>query len=239
MFAKLANLLAMHLLYWVVRGFYASYSYVQIAEENRDLAVKKSPFGSYALSFWHEHVIMGSLSQIGRKTRAIASRSGGGRMIGFVLEKLGHKVIYGSQNKNGRDKGGRAALIALLKEIKSGFPVAFTVDGSVGPRRYCKRGIIELSRSTGAPILPMAAVSSKYWEFNTWDRLKLPKPFAKVYVYYGKPIIVPPETPKKELELWQKKLADAMNESERLAAEELKKQQGITIPLPQISEVEP
>jgi lysophospholipid acyltransferase (LPLAT)-like uncharacterized protein len=201
----------MYLGYGILRLFYGSYRYLHLNEQARDRAERIHPKGAYILALWHEYVIYVVFSQKGRPFRPIASRSGGGRFIGFVCEKFGYKVIYGSQDRAGRDKGGKAALFALFRELNKGFPAAITVDGSVGPRRKTKQGIIELARKTGAPIVPISAHASRCWEFPTWDRLKLPQPFARLSLYYGDPIVIPSNLNVDDIATYQDQIDNAID----------------------------
>jgi lysophospholipid acyltransferase (LPLAT)-like uncharacterized protein len=40
-------------------------------------------------------------------------------------------------------------------------------------------------------IVPGCGVAQRYWEFNSWDRFKIPKPFSRIKIIYGDPIVVP------------------------------------------------
>jgi lysophospholipid acyltransferase (LPLAT)-like uncharacterized protein len=51
-----------------------------------------------------------------------------------------------------------------------------------------QRGIVEIARLTGLPILPAAASTSRGGERNTWDRLLVPYPFGRTVVRWGEPI---------------------------------------------------
>ena len=48
-----------------------------------------------------------------------------------------------------------------------------------------------MASKSGAPILPMAVAADRYWAFRSWDRTLLPKPFARLDLWYGDPMIVP------------------------------------------------
>lgn len=157
-----------------------------IGQEHCDLARQRSPFKSYILVTWHEHLICSAIAHIGKSSLSpIASRSSSGRIIGRTLTWFGHKIVYGSQNRGGRDKGGIAARNELIKNIQLGYSPVITVDGSVGPRRFCKPGAIDLSAKTGTHILPSATIVSHYWQLDTWDKLQIPKPFSKIILSYG------------------------------------------------------
>ena len=45
--------------------------------------------------------------------------------------------------------------------LKGGFDVAITPDGPKGPRFQVKKGIVELARLTGRPIVPLTYGADK------------------------------------------------------------------------------
>ena len=68
--------------------------------------------------------------------------------------------------------------------------MAFTVDGPRGPRYVAKSGPVMLAKKTGNPILPFVIECSSYWQIKSWDRLQIPRPFARAKVIYAEPIFV-------------------------------------------------
>lgn len=54
-------------------------------------------------------------------------------------------------------------------------------------------GVIAASRATGRPILPISGSPSACWQFSSWDRFTLPKPFSRVIIGYAEPLTVPKE----------------------------------------------
>lgn len=71
-----------------------------------------------------------------------------------------------------------------------GLPGAVTVDGPKGPAKKVKPGIIVMAQKANIPIVPYAPLARSFWEFNSWDKFRLPKPFSLIDVYYGEPIDV-------------------------------------------------
>ena len=90
-----------------------------------------------------------------------------------------------------------------------------TVDGPKGPRQKCKIGIVLMAQETGAPILPVVGLASSYWEFNSWDRFKVPRPFSKIKMIYGEPILVPANSTPEQLESISEQVTHALKELER------------------------
>ncbi|NKI17921.1 DUF374 domain-containing protein [Spongiibacter sp. KMU-166] len=105
----------------------------------------------------------------------IASQNHFGYSIGKAMEKYGYEVALGSPSRGGRD-----AFFQLLRAAREGRTVAFTVDGSRGPRHEMKAGAIMLARKAKMPLY-LARTEVKGWRVeSTWDKFKIPYPGAKV-----------------------------------------------------------
>ncbi len=131
---------------------------------------------------------------------ALSSRSKDGDYAAYVSEKMGFVAVRGSSKKKGVDKGGKEVLQEYITKLGEGISGGLTVDGPKGPRQKCKIGAVLMSFESGAPILPVIGLANSYWEFNSWDRFKLPRPFAKIHMIYGAPIIISPESTPEDLE---------------------------------------
>ena len=205
-------------LYFVLRVLSWTYRFKVSGRGHLEAVPQHHPLGSYILVFWHEHILTPLFFFEGAPFAVIISDSRDGQLIAFQTKKFGYDVIHGSQNREGKDKGGLRALIRMINTIREGKPVAITVDGSVGPRRYVKAGVLELARKTGAGILPISCASSRYWCLNTWDQFKIPKPFSTISVQFGEPFFVAREQDAEELAQLQASIADALNVNEEKAA---------------------
>ena len=201
-------------IYLITRLLFSTY---RIQHVDREYNFVPRDGNKLVAALWHEHLFMGISSEMGSPLAPIASKNSGGRMIGYVLSKLGFDTVYGSANRNGKDKGGFRALRELTRRMRAGKIPAFAVDGSIGPRREVKQGVAYLAQTTGAKVVPVGCVADRYWEFNTWDRLKLPKPFARIYTVYGTPIAIDKSTDAKDMTLYQDKIKRRINACEALA----------------------
>jgi lysophospholipid acyltransferase (LPLAT)-like uncharacterized protein len=200
--------------YFLFKLLYLSCRIKYLDEHGKQIPIPQSLDSSCLVSVWHEQVVLIVLTQKGIPFRPMISRSSHGRFIGYICSKFGYFPLYGSENRNGKDKGGASALFGALKALKKGKPVALTVDGSTGPRRYVKQGIIDLARKTQSPIVPVACYSDSFWELNTWDRLKIPKPFSSITVKYGAAINISKDTEKEAFEGIQAQLGNNMDSLE-------------------------
>jgi hypothetical protein len=81
---------------------------------------------------------------------------------------------------------GLREMIRTLKQ-SAAIPV-ITPDGPRGPRYSIKGGVVLAAKGSNALIIPMSWSATRYWEFKTWDRLRLPKPFSTLHVAFGKPV---------------------------------------------------
>lgn len=82
-------------------------------------------------------------------------------------------------------------LIEALKEKNE--IIIITPDGPRGPRCVVKPGIVLAARETGAHIFPFSWEATRFWQLNTWDQMKIPKPFTTIEVTFGEPIVISKE----------------------------------------------
>ena len=116
------------------------------------------------------------------KVKTMISQSKDGEIISKVYALFGVESIRGSSSK-----GATKALISTIKEIKSGCDVALTPDGPRGPRFSIADGVIAIAQKSGAKIVVLNSQPSKYWQFKSWDKFILPKPFGKINFYMSEP----------------------------------------------------
>lgn len=95
-----------------------------------------------------------------------------------VCAKFGLRSLRGSTSK-----GGIKALIESFKLLREGYDVALSPDGPKGPYHSISDGIIAMSQKTGKQIVPIRVVYSRYWEFKSWDKFRIPKPFSRIDYY--------------------------------------------------------
>ncbi|MBK9315201.1 MAG: DUF374 domain-containing protein [Acidobacteria bacterium] len=122
---------------------------------------------------------------------------------------------YGAARKF--DAGARSALIQMIRSVKAGRSAAFTVDGPRGPIYEAKPGALLLAAKSGAAILPFSISLDRCWRLPSWDRIEIPKPFARVFVVIGERFQVDdPDDPQQQQRL-QSALEALRDESDRLA----------------------
>jgi hypothetical protein len=157
---------------------------------------------------WHDRIFLGTYFLRGSGIVFLTSQSFDGEYIARFLQRFGFGVIRGSSTR-----GGARGLAQMVRGMKRGLAMGFTVDGPKGPRYIAKPGPILLAKKTASPILPFLIEPSKYWTVNSWDRLQIPRPFARAKVLAGKMIEVEPGIPDDEA---QRKLSELQQRLDEL-----------------------
>jgi len=169
-----------------VRALWATYRVQLVGEEHAGLLDQEAR--PVILGWWHDQsLVLGYYLQCVAKKRArfiyLVSPSVDGDPVSMALERHGGHVIRGSATRS-----GIKSLRSMYRVMNQtgGCPVIIP-DGPQGPARECKPGAIMLSQLSGVPILPVACSISRSWRLDTWDRLHVPRPFAKVAIAFGEP----------------------------------------------------
>ena len=168
--------------------------------------------GGFVMALWHQNLLAALLAETGRRSfSTMISRSRDGDAIAHVVVKLGHHPARGSSRRGQRDKGGREARDEMVEKLRARYPGAVTVDGPQGPAYEVKFGVIDMAVKAGVPIVPYFVIASRYWSLRSWDRLRLPKPFARIDVYYAEPIPVPAATAREDYPALQARIKTALD----------------------------
>lgn len=112
----------------------------------------------------------------------LVSKSKDGDIMANAIKTIGYKAIRGSSSR-----GAVAGLIAAIKSVREGYKFSMAVDGPRGPIYKVKEGMSQISKKTGHDIAPFHANPSKFWLFKkAWNQAKLPKPFSRIDIVFGK-----------------------------------------------------
>jgi lysophospholipid acyltransferase (LPLAT)-like uncharacterized protein len=138
------------------------------------------------MAFWHGRILPATFYFRGRGIVVITSRNFDGEWIARIIERFGYGTARGSTSR-----GGPQALRELVRALRAGLPVGFTLDGPRGPARRAQPGALWLAGATGHPVLPFHLEAARAWAARSWDRTQIPKPFSTVVLVVGEPIHVP------------------------------------------------
>jgi lysophospholipid acyltransferase (LPLAT)-like uncharacterized protein len=152
-----------------------------VGEEH--LAGMRRGGGGFVFALWHCTLLPLLWWHRRQDVTLLVSRHADGALLTDSATRLGYRVVRGSSTR-----GGATALRAMTRVLASGATVAVTPDGPVGPARVAKPGAVVAARQAQVPILPVAAAASAVWKLRSWDRLLVPRPFARIRVAYGPPL---------------------------------------------------
>ncbi len=138
---------------------------------------------------WHGELLMlPYLYKRYRKTphaKVLISSHFDGLLISKTIEYFGLGTIAGSTNRN-----AAKVLIQGIKALKDGYDIGITPDGPKGPRHQVADGIIAMAQKTNTKIVLIRMLPTKFWQFNSWDKFTVPKPFGTLKYYATLPIDV-------------------------------------------------
>jgi len=143
----------------------------------------------YVLLSWHDALLPLLWRHRDRAITMVVSEASEGRYLAAYARRLGYRVAFGSSTR-----GGVRAALGAIRALRGGGSAAFTPDGPRGPRRSFKGGVLRAARLGGAYVVPLHAGAERAWRLRSWDRLLVPRPFARVRIAYGAPFLVGPGT---------------------------------------------
>lgn len=104
---------------------------------------------------------------------------------------MGLTVVRGAPGERSRE-----SLVRLVEALKCGKSAVLAADGPAGPAFRVKPGCIELARTAGVPIIPVAYRSRKgRSNLQRWDQLYRVGKFDQIEVWYGRPIVLDASEP--------------------------------------------
>ena len=137
------------------------------------------------MAFWHGRILPATFYFRRRGIVVITSENFDGEWIARIIERFGYGTARGSTSR-----GGKKAMLQLVRDMKAGRAAGFTLDGPRGPARVAQAGAVWLAGATGNPLLPFHLEASSHWSLRSWDRTQIPKPFSTVALVVGEPIEV-------------------------------------------------
>ncbi len=108
------------------------------------------------VAFWHGRLLMMPYASYREGMTVLVSLHRDGELIARTIGHFGIRAVRGSTSR-----GSLGGLKGLLKAIKDGRDIAITPDGPRGPLFRAQRGIIDIAKKTGLPIIPLAFSASK------------------------------------------------------------------------------
>jgi hypothetical protein len=162
-------------------------------------------------AIWHTTGLVAAGVYRDRGVHVAVSQSRDGGHIDSVLRSLG----FGASPRGSSSRGASRMLLGSLRHLEAGGVVAILVDGPRGPAGVAKSGVISGARLAGVPVLPVVFAARPCLRFASWDRMRLPLPFARVVVQFGTPLEVPRDASDAEIERLRERLEQQLHEMSR------------------------
>lgn len=142
--------------------------------------------GPIIFCVWHgRQFMMPKFWPSGRPLWAVGSTSRDGQLALSVAERFGIHLILRS-----RFAASPNTARTILRVLGSGHCTGITPDGSQGPERAVKKGVVELAKLSGFPLVPATYSCSNAISLKSWDRFVIPFPFGRGVFRVGIPIHV-------------------------------------------------
>ncbi|MFA5233109.1 MAG: lysophospholipid acyltransferase family protein [Sulfurimonas sp.] len=136
---------------------------------------------------WHGELLMlPYLYFYYRKTphaKVLISSHFDGMLISKTIKYFGLDTISGSTNRN-----ATRVLMQGIRTLKDGYDIGITPDGPKGPRHEVADGVVVMAQKTGAKVVLVRIIPTKYWQLRSWDRFIIPKPFGTLNYYTTAPL---------------------------------------------------
>jgi len=140
---------------------------------------------SVIIASWHSHLLPTFMDLAGNQYYGLAGLHKDAELISKIGKKMGWELLRGSSSDRGKK---------VYKEIVNilaspGNVVALTPDGPRGPAKIPKPGTIRAAQKTRAVIIPAMGQSTRRWSFTNWDTFFVGKPFSRIEMIYGDPLV--------------------------------------------------
>ncbi|MEE8589002.1 MAG: lysophospholipid acyltransferase family protein [Sulfurimonadaceae bacterium] len=145
------------------------------------------PEEPFIAAFWHGDLVYQPFLYYQLRNRpninVVISDHFDGQIIAKTIHHLKLNTIHGSSTRN-----AAKVLIAAIKTLKNGGDIGITPDGPKGPRHEVADGVVIMAQKTKAKVIIFSCVPKSYWQFNSWDRFTIPKPFTRLDFYASEPL---------------------------------------------------
>jgi lysophospholipid acyltransferase (LPLAT)-like uncharacterized protein len=161
---------------------------------------------SIIYAFWHGRILAATFFWRNRGIVVLTSENKDGEYIAHVIHRFGYGSSRGSSSR-----GAVKGTIGLIRTLKHGAPVAFTVDGPRGPRHQVQQGVTWLASYSQHPILPFHIEARSAKTLLSWDRFQIPLPFSRVRVDIAEAMLLERDLSEEVLEEKRVELESTLN----------------------------
>lgn len=147
------------------------------------------PEQSVIFAFWHGDLLLQPYLYYRFREKPNANVMISDHFDGMIISKIMRYFSLGTIHGSSRRNPTRV-LFQAIRTLKKGMDIGITPDGPRGPRHEVADGIIIIAQKTGTKIVTYSCVPSRYWQFNSWDKFTMPKPFCTLDFYASEAIDV-------------------------------------------------
>lgn len=207
---KVKNFLTSELFVTFLYLFARAYSFtfrMKVENEEEWMEYLKNG-GTVLICGWHQQFFSAIRHFPKYKTfrpSVMVSQSKDGEIGAGVARRAGWVPVRGSSSR-----GGREALKMMIANLKETRLAGHVLDGPRGPMGKVKPGAIRLAQAAGAVIVPFYVRAENGWQFNSWDKFLLPKPFSRVTLCFGKMINLEEINDEESFEKQRKRIEDIL-----------------------------
>ena len=167
---------------WVLYALGATW---RVTVYGRQALLDRTPDVSrVVLTLWHGQMLP-ILWAHRQPTGVMISEHRDGEIIARIVGTFGFFGVRGSSSR-----GGARALLEAVQVLKRGADMAITPDGPRGPCHSFAPGALVLAHRAGVPVVTLVAHVDRKWQLRSWDGFEIPKPFARVTIEYGEPVVL-------------------------------------------------
>lgn len=170
----------------VLRLLAATWRYQHVRAPDYERAFRAGE--KFVYVFWHSGILPLTMDRVGEGIAVLVSQHHDGELVARLLARLGYVTARGSSTR-----GGDSGVRELLQWAARGRELAVTPDGPRGPAEVAKDGAAWVAAHTGLRVVAIGLGVRDAWRLRSWDRFRVPRPFARVMVAYGTPLTLAAE----------------------------------------------
>lgn len=168
-------------------------------------------------ALWHSNCLIAGCVYRDRGFAVPLSMSRDGERVDAVISRLG----WAPSPRGSSSKGATTLLRELVRRVRRGQTLGVLPDGPRGPAGHAQPGIVAVASMSGRPIHPAAIGAHPCIRLGSWDRMRIPLPFARVVRVFGEPISVPRHLGDGELEALRRRLEAELDRLTEVAEREV------------------
>src|SRR5262249_12249826 len=146
-------------------------------------------------AIWHDSMMLALGHEVRKQMLAVVSTGSDGTFAARIVRHFGVASIHGSTSDR-----GAAVVIEALRSRPPGRSLALTPDGPRGPRHRAHEGAVVLASRSSRPVVAIGTALSREWRLRSWDRFRIPKPFARAELCFGAPRLLEPDLDREGLD---------------------------------------